>query len=139
MSKLLLLLLMLLVPLTLSAQEPNDHAIDKALGVCTEKDPSTAGMVRCIDIAYQDWDKELNKKYQAAMIKLKPAEKATLKAAQLEWLKFREAEFKLLDTIYSKLQGTMYISMRLDQRMQIVRRRAMALASHADLLTESEQ
>ncbi len=134
----LALLLLLIVPLPLSAQEANDHAIDKALGVCIEKDPSTAGMVRCIDIAYINWDKELNKNYQTAMSKLKPAEKAALKAAQLEWLKYRDAEFKLLDTIYSKLQGTMYIHMRLDQRMQLVRQRALALASHIDLLGESE-
>lgn len=132
-----LLILILFLPALAYGQE-TIHPIDKALGICTEKDPSTAGMVRCIDIAYRDWDKELNKNYQSLMRKLKPADKSLLKSAQLEWLKYRDAEFKLLDTIYDKLQGTMYIPMRIDQKMQFIKRRAEELASHVDLVGEIE-
>ena len=133
-----LLLLSLLVPTIVLAQEAQKHPIDAALEICTEKDPSTAGMVRCTEIAYKKWDQELNKNYQTLMSKLKPADKLLLKSAQLSWITYRDKEFKLIDSIYDKIQGTMYIPMRIDEKMQIVKQRALALASHVDMLAESE-
>lgn len=133
-----LLLLSLLLPTIVSAQEPQKHPIDAALEICTEKDPSTAGMVRCTDTAYKKWDQELNKNYQTLMGKLKPADKLLLKSAQLSWITYRDNEFKVIDSIYDKIQGTMYIPMRIDTKMQIVKQRALALATHVDMLGEAE-
>jgi uncharacterized protein YecT (DUF1311 family) len=133
-----LLLLSLFLPVTVCAQESPSHPIDRSLDVCTEKDPSTAGVVRCTDIAYKKWDQELNKNYQTLMRKLKPAGKQLLKSAQLSWISYRDNEFRLIDSIYDTLQGTMYIPMRIDAKMQIVKQRALALAGHLDLLSENE-
>jgi uncharacterized protein YecT (DUF1311 family) len=133
-----LLLLFILLPTIVSAQEPRKHPIDEALDICTEKDPSTAGMVRCTDIAYKKWDQELNKNYQTLMSKFKPVGKGLLKSAQLSWIAYRDNEFKLIDNIYDAIQGTMYIPMRIDEKMQIVKQRALALASHVDMLDEAE-
>jgi len=133
-----LLLLSLLLPTIVSAQEPPKHPLDVALEVCTEKDPSTAGMVRCTEIAYKKWDQELNKNYQTLISKLKGADKLLLKSAQLSWITYRDNEFKLIESIYDKIQGTMYIPMRIDERMQIVKQRALALAIHVDMLGEAE-
>lgn len=133
-----LLLLLVLLPSTASAQETRKHPIDAALDVCTEKEPHTAGMVRCTDVAYKKWDQELNKNYQTLTRKLKPADKQLLKSAQLSWIAYRDNEFKLIDSIYDKIQGTMYIPMRIDEKMQIVKQRALALASHIDMLGEAE-
>lgn len=133
-----LLLLLLLVPTIVSAQETRKHPIDEALDICTEKDPATAGMVRCTDVAYKKWDQELNKNYQTLMSQLKPAGKQLLKSTQLSWIAYRDNEFKLIDSIYDKIQGTMYIPMRIDEKMQIVKQRALALASHIDMLGEAE-
>ncbi len=133
-----LLLLFLLLPTIASAQDPPKHPIDAALDVCTEKDPATAGMVRCTDIAYKKWDQELNKNYQTLMSKLKPEGKRLLRSAQLSWITYRDNEFKLIDSIYDKIQGTMYIPMRIDEKMQIVKQRALAMASHVDMLGEAE-
>ena len=129
-------LCLLVIPASVWAQEQTAHPLDKQLEVCVEKDPSTAGMVSCIDVALKKWDQQLNKNYQTLMGKLNPAGKQTLKTAQLDWIKYRDAEFKVLDTIYATLQGTMYIPMHLDQKMQIVRHRALALAGYLDLITE---
>ncbi len=133
-----LLLLSLLPPTLVCAQEAQKHPIDKALEVCTDKDPSTAGMVRCTDAAYKKWDQELNKNYRTLMARLKPAGKQLLKSAQLSWITYRDNEFKLIDSIYDGIQGTMYIPMRIDEKMQIVKQRALALASHLDMLDEGE-
>ena len=133
-----LLLLSLLLPSLVCAQEPQKHPIEKALAICTEKDPSTAGMVSCTDAAYKKWDQELNKNYRTLMARLKPAGKQLLKSAQLSWITYRDNEFKLIDSIYDAIQGTMYIPMRIDEKMQIVKQRALALASHVDMLDEAE-
>jgi len=128
--------ILFLLPIIAQGQETNVHPIDKALDVCTEKDPSTAGMVHCTDIAYKKWDAELNKNYLALMGKLKPEEKATLKAAQLAWVRYRDAEFKIIDSVYGMLQGTMYIPMRVARRVEIVRERASSLATYLELINE---
>jgi uncharacterized protein YecT (DUF1311 family) len=133
-----LLLLWLLLPTIVSAQETQKHPIDVALEICTEKDPSTAGLVRCTGIAYKKWDQELNKNYQTLMSKLKTADKRLLRSAQLSWVAYRDNEFKLIDSIYDKIQGTMYIPMRTEEKMHIVKQRALALASHVNMLGEAE-
>ena len=132
------LLLLLLLPTFVCAQDNPKHPIDRTLDICTEKDPSTAGMVSCTDVAYKKWDQELNKNYRTLMAGLKPAGKQLLKSAQLSWITYRDNEFKLIDSIYDALQGTMYIPMRIDEKMQIVKQRALALAGHIDMLGEAE-
>ena len=59
------------------------------------------------------------------------------KAAQQEWIKYRDVEFKLTDSVYDRLQGTMYIPMRADHRMQIVKQRAIELKDYLDLLKDN--
>jgi uncharacterized protein YecT (DUF1311 family) len=134
----LVLLFLLLPTLTRAQDAPQQHPIDKALDICTEKDPSTAGMVRCTDTAYKKWDQELNKNYRTLMARLKPAGKQLLKSGQLSWITYRDNEFKLIDSIYDSIQGTMYIPMRIDEKMQVVKQRALALTSHLDMLDEAE-
>ena len=95
-------------------------------------------MVRCNDVAYKKWDQELHKTYQTLMSKLKPADKQLLKSAQLSWIAYRDNEFKLIDSIFDNIQGTMYIPVRIENKMQIVKQRALALASHIDMFAESE-
>jgi uncharacterized protein YecT (DUF1311 family) len=119
-----------------AAQEPTPHPIDKALEACIDKNGSTAGMIRCTDTAYAAWDKELNKNYGELMRALKPAQKEALRLAQLEWIKYRDLEFKLIDSIYDTLQGTMYIPMRIDARAEVVKKRAVELKEFQDLAQE---
>ena len=138
MKNLIRLSLFLLLPAIVCAQETRQHPIDKALEICTEKNPHTGGMVSCTETAYKKWDQELNKNYQTLMSKLKPAGKQLLRAAQLSWIRYRDNEFKLIDSIYDDIPGTMYIPMRVDEKMQIVKQRALALSSHVDMLGETE-
>ena len=127
-----------LLPSLTFAQEPMVHPIEKALEACIEKDPSTAGTVRCEDRAFTMWDKELNKNYLSLMAKLDPADKALLKAAQLAWLKQRDAEFKLIDSIYGSLQGSMYIPMHVDRKKGVIKSRAEELSFYLGLMSENE-
>jgi len=128
--------LILLSASVVCAQEQSTHPIDKALDACIEKDGSTAGMIQCTDKAYVAWDRQLNKNYSELMRRLKPAQQTALKAAQLQWLKYRDSEFKLIDTIYDTLQGTMYLPMRISERLELVKTRALALNGYLELLEE---
>jgi Uncharacterized protein conserved in bacteria len=132
----LILLLLSIAPVY--AQEKPEHPIDKALGVCVDKDPSTAGMTECTARAYQSWDRELNKNYGELMRKLKPVQKEALKTAQLEWIKQRDAEFKFIDSVFDTLEGTMYISMRIESRTELVKTRALLLKSYFDLVSDAD-
>ena len=140
---LILILTGLLYPLANASgsvnQEPAQHPIDKALDACIEKNGSTAGMVECTDKAYAAWDKELNKNYGELMRALKPAPKEVLRAAQLEWIKYRDMDFKFIDSVYDTMQGTMYIPMRIDARMEVVKKRALELKGFLDLVQEGEE
>lgn len=79
----------------------------------------------------------MNKNYGQLLRKLKPTQKEVLKSAQLEWIKHRDADFKLIDSIYETLEGTMYISMRLDERVELVKRRALQLKGFLDLISDA--
>jgi uncharacterized protein YecT (DUF1311 family) len=119
-----------------TAQEQTRHPIDKAFEACVEKNGSTAGMVECTDKAYAAWDKELNKNYGALMSALKPKQKEALRLAELEWIKYRDLEFKFIDSIYDTLDGTMYIPMRIDARLEVIKKRALELKDFLNLATE---
>jgi uncharacterized protein YecT (DUF1311 family) len=117
-------------------QEPAQHSIDKTLDACIEKNGSTSGMVECTNKAYAAWDRELNKNYVELMRALKPSQKETLRLAQLEWIKYRDLDFKSIDSIYDTMQGTMYIPMRIDARMEVVKKRALELMGFLELIEE---
>jgi uncharacterized protein YecT (DUF1311 family) len=136
--KLLLSLIILLMTMSVAfGQEETKHPIDKALEACIDKNGSTAGMVECTDKAYAAWDRELNKSYSALMQSLKPKQKETLRLAQIEWIKFRDLEFKLVDSLYDTMEGTMYIPMRVDARMEVIRKRALDLKGYLDLIKDA--
>ena len=137
MTKLFFALLSVLLLATVPmAQEERRHPIDKALEACIDKNGSTAGMVQCTDNAYAAWDKELNKNYGDLMRALKPKQKETLRLAQLAWIKYRDLQFNLIDSIYDTMDGTMYIPMRVSARMQVVKERALELKDFLNLVTE---
>jgi uncharacterized protein YecT (DUF1311 family) len=138
MKKLLLALISILFLASLStAQEQPQHPIDKALDACIDKNGSTAGMVECTDKAYAAWDKELNKNYGELMRALNPKQKEALRLAQLEWIKYRDLEFKSIDSIYDTLQGTMYIPMRISAHLEVIKKRALELSNYLELIKES--
>jgi uncharacterized protein YecT (DUF1311 family) len=137
MTKNFLAMASILFVATLSiAQEQTQHPIDKALEACINKNGSTAGMVECTDKAYAAWDKELNKNYTELMRTLKPTQKEALKSAELEWIKYRDLDFKLIDSLYDTMQGTMYIPMRIDAHMEVIKKRALELKGFLDLVQE---
>lgn len=119
---------------TLPPAKARLHAIDRRLAECMIKDETTAGMTNCLLEAYDMWDGELNRICGELRKRLRPEGRAALKAAQSEWLQYRDLEFALIDSIYSGFDGTMYTPMRVEDRMNLLKNRAMELKSYIDLM-----
>ena len=115
-------------------EKEDKHPIDKALDVCIEKNPSTGGTIQCIAAATKSWDRQMNADYKKLMGKLDPKGKAALKAAQLQWIKFRDAEIGTIGGVYAKTDGTMYRPMAANDVMTVTRDRAMQISGYLDVL-----
>ncbi|MFN8343773.1 MAG: lysozyme inhibitor LprI family protein [Spirosomataceae bacterium] len=116
-----------------SQEADEKHPIDIALDKCMDKNPSTQGTVGCLDEAYKKWDAELNKNYKALTLKMDAKQKAALLAAQRKWIEYRDLEFKAQLSVYETMQGTMFQPMIVNDRMEVVKKRALDLKSYLDL------
>ncbi|MBS1595647.1 MAG: DUF1311 domain-containing protein [Bacteroidetes bacterium] len=115
------------------AQQKED-SIDIRLQKCIDADGSTMGMINCTDGAYDEWDKELNKYYKLLMGVLGPEAKARLKAAQVNWLTYRDSEFAFINSAYN-MDGTMWGVIKASGRMELVKKRALELKEHYGTMT----
>ena len=118
---------------TFCQETEEKHPIDLALDKCMDKNPSTHGMIGCLDEAYKKWDAELNKNYKALTLKMDAKQKAALLAAQRKWIEYRDLEFKFQSALYATMEGTMYQPMAVNDRMEVVKKRALDLKSYLTL------
>lgn len=115
-----------------TSSDKQSQCLDKALESCIAKNPSTGGEAACVTRAYDLWDKQLNKIYNELNGNLSPEESRALKTAQLEWLKYRDAEFKLIDQIYSFEKGSMNVPFNAHARLKVVKNRVLELKHYAE-------
>ncbi len=117
------------------AQE-SKHPIDVWFANCAAQDDSTVGQRNCYGNAYDLWDKELNLQYKNLMKRLDANGQKVLKASQTSWLKFRDAELKLLDLILNGKEGTMWLIVGDSDRMELIKKRALELKRYGEILDE---
>jgi uncharacterized protein YecT (DUF1311 family) len=129
--RLLVAFILLILPAVgFSEEKEKKHPIDIWLEKCMEKgDYTTDAMVSCGSQALDKWDKELNRIYKELIKKLSPEERELLKQSQLQWAKFRDAEFKFLDNLYLGI-GTMIPVMIMGEKLDIVSRRVKMLEAY---------
>jgi uncharacterized protein YecT (DUF1311 family) len=119
------------------AEEPaGKDPIDVAMEAAMERDPSTAGMNEAISGAQVKWDAKMNRLYQALKKKLPADEWPNLVAAQKAWIVYRDAQIKLLETTYLKMEGTMWLNICNSAVMEITRERALFLEDLIETLSE---
>lgn len=117
-------------------EKEKKHPIDVWLEKCTEKENyTTAGMLNCSSQALDKWDKELNRVYKELIKKLSPEEKELLKQSQLQWIKFRDAEFKFLDNLYLET-GTIVPVMIMGDKLDIVSERVKILEKYLNYIND---
>ena len=89
--------------------EEEKHPIDAELEKRLNADPTTVGMMEAYQQTLADWDKLLNKNYNTLMQKLSKEQQAKLRASQREWIKYRDLEFEFRASVYSNMEGTIYL------------------------------
>jgi uncharacterized protein YecT (DUF1311 family) len=112
----------------------DSNPIDVQLETClaTPDGMTTQGMVDCIGAAYEAWDKALNDAYRSLMATLSPQEAELLRAAQREWIRFRDAESVFLGSLLTPDRGTMMRIAVNEMMADLVKARVLQLRSLAD-------
>lgn len=141
MKKALTLVLFVLTFSITSYAQDQKHPIDKEMDACIDKDPSTRGMIECMDAAKVKWDVELNKYYKLLMSTLNDSSKASLRESQRKWIEFRDAEIDAIGDIYEyKYEvmngGTLYSLMAVGRSLEVVKTRALELISYYEVFHE---
>lgn len=110
---------------------------DEELNACLERDDSNMGMQVCAGAFAKRCDAKLNEYYKKLRSILNDDEKAKLKAAQLKWLKFRDAELKIYDAIYDDIGGgSLYATEQAFNNAGLLQRRAADLKSYYDVMSQ---
>ena len=117
-------------------QKSDQNPIDIAMADCIDKHPSTAGMNACTEKATAMWDSQMNKDYKKLSSKVSADTRQKLVIAQRAWIAFRDSEFGFLDSEYSHASGSMYSTMKLSDRNQVVKARATSIHAYLDLVTD---
>lgn len=126
------LAILLLCLLSLPSLADSTKEIDNILDACLAKseNQTTAGITNCTAAAADNWDKELNRVYKKLTAELDAEGKQNLKKSQIEWLKHRDLEYKLIGSVYAHKQGTMYIPVRAMNILTLTKNRALELNSY---------
>jgi uncharacterized protein YecT (DUF1311 family) len=113
------------------------NQIDMNLRACLDSSQNytTLGMIHCTYCAEQSWDAKMNKYYKLLQGVLTADGKEKLKESQIKWLAYRDAELSTISTIFD-LQGTMWSVVREDERMELVKHRALELGDYYATLTQ---
>ena len=82
-----------------------DSPIDKILDECIAKKPTLPGVATCTLQSEKLWDVELMSKYNTLMKLLSEDEQTALRKSQKQWANQRDAEIRLMQTIFSKVQA----------------------------------
>ncbi|WP_168184713.1 lysozyme inhibitor LprI family protein [Oleiagrimonas sp. MCCC 1A03011] len=108
--------------------------IDRLLDACLKKAVSTRDIEGCYGEAYHRWDAQMNLWYRRFMASkdadIDTAAKESMRVAQRQWLKYRDAQFDALSDLYGHRSGTIWPVIAMRKRIALPRTRARALASY---------
>jgi uncharacterized protein YecT (DUF1311 family) len=112
--------------------EAKNHPLDLELDACLTLDPSTAGMINCLNLAHEKWDAELNRVYRELRRTLDPGGREALQAAQRAWIGFRDAEFGLMERMYGPGDGSLARVEAAGRRVDFIRSRVLTLSDYLE-------
>ncbi|MEP6674993.1 MAG: lysozyme inhibitor LprI family protein [Ferruginibacter sp.] len=107
--------------------DSNQHPIDVHLKDCLAASHATMPRAHCYTTAYNAWEKDINATEKKLLSKATAAQKTILHADQTAWEKERDVAFQNIADKYNNRRGTGYIPVRIELRMQVLRKRALTL------------
>jgi uncharacterized protein YecT (DUF1311 family) len=111
-------------------KDPIDIAMDAAM----DRNGSTAGMCEAIAEAHEKWEARLNTAWSKLKKKMPPEEFSVLQKAQRAWIAYRDLQIKSYEATYSKMDGTMWISISVSAVMNLTKERVRNLEGFLELL-----
>ncbi len=129
--------LLLLTFLLIYGQTEKKHRIDIELQKCldSKENSTTLKMTHCVTKAADAWDIELNKNYKTLLGLLNKEQKEKLKETQRQWIKYRDSELEFSRSFYNQMQGTMWIPIAAQTRLDLTKQRAQDLLDYISTLT----
>jgi uncharacterized protein YecT (DUF1311 family) len=106
-------------------KHPIDIEVEKRMGGSY----NTVNMLEALQYGYDEWDKLLNKNYNALMKELNEEQQAKLRASQREWIKFRDLEFEFSSDFFAD-KGSLGRVNDLSFASGFVKERALALGRY---------
>jgi uncharacterized protein YecT (DUF1311 family) len=118
-------------------QTEKEHPIDIELQNCLDSSENytTKGMTDCVVRATEKWNLELNKNYQKLLNLLTAEQKEKLKITQREWVEYRDKEIEFSNQLYYDMQGTMWIPVAAQTKLDLTRKRTVELERYITNLT----
>ena len=101
------------------------HPISIAVDECERNNSTTMGIQHCKRLELEAWDAELNRAYK----NLGGRSNEKLRAVQLAWIKYRDAQIEYLRAAYGKREGTIWRLVYMDHVVDITRKQAEQLNS----------
>ena len=122
------------------AQNPKAAAIDKALAVCEKKQGAyTRGEAECLSTALEAWEKDVADTYNEIRKLLSNDVFKSLEAGQRSWSEYRDQEFAFIGELFKNKRGTMFVPIRINYRIAIVKARALELETYAHRINRSQR
>lgn len=118
-------------------QSEKEYPIDIELQNCLDSNVNytTKGMTDCVVQATEKWDEKLNENYQKLLTLLTAEQKDKLIIAQREWIEYRDKEIEFSNQLYYDMQGTMWIPVAAETKLNLTRKRTIELESYIANLT----
>ena len=103
------------------------HPIDARMNNCLGHSHATMPRATCYNKAYLAWEDDIKITCNKLLKKADPQRRKKLADEQSAWEKQRDLEFKKIADKYNSMRGTGYIPVRIELRMEILRKRALEL------------
>ena len=135
--KILLTTILTIFTVITYGQVDSTYQIDKELQACLDSSENytTKGMTDCVSMATQKWDVKLNKAYKELLDLLTAEQKEKLKIAQRQWIEYRDKEIEFSNQLYYDMQGTMWIPVAAQTKLDLTRKRTIELETYIANLT----
>lgn len=110
--------------------------IDKTEQECISKTANTFEMNRCSQVAQQSWERDIKKNLAELKKILNTESYKKLQLSQISWEYYKKNDYKLIDSLISHKQGTMYLNFREGWKTEIVKQRALILREYLNTVKE---
>lgn len=110
------------------------HSIDKALQDCMSKQDATHEMNKCVYIAMESWNKEIDKYLNLLKSVTTEEDYNNILKSQKNWEVYRDSEFEAVSIIMEK-QGTMFQNSTVGMKSSLIKERALFLKEFYDTLS----